>query len=299
MLVGVAHDLAALLDDLLGEVRVVLDLGAQVEERGVDAVLVENVEVGLGVLLGRAVVEGEGHELFAIVVGLNLVDAHDGVLGVLDLVAARALARLLAGAHLVLSGLGPLRDVAQVAPLLAAYFELWLLVDHLDVVVLGAVAAILEGELVAVGGVVAGRGVAVELVAGELDHEGIALAVGELVARDRDEVAGIGGDTRLGGHLVDGATHPDLQVLAVHRNGHHAVAPQDDSHDRHERRGHDADDRVAGTTQVGAAAEGLAARAAAHVQAGKAEARLSLAHAETTARTVVLGRGVARARAIA
>ena len=102
MVPGVGRDLVALLVDALDDVGVLGDLVADLEERGLGAVVLEDVQdLGGGVGPG-AVVEGEGDGL--LVAGVDGVDRVAGVLGLLgDL--GRGLAGDLAGADLLLAGL--------------------------------------------------------------------------------------------------------------------------------------------------------------------------------------------------
>ena len=151
------------------------------------------------------------------------MDGDHGVLRLLDGVAAGRLAGLLARAHLVLAGLGPLGDVAQVAPGVATHLELRLLGHDLDVVVLHAVSAVGDVEAVAgrdtvVLGVVLGQ-----LVAAELGRVGVARPFLQAPARDGDEVAGLGRELGRLDDLLAGAAHADAHGLAVQRDVHLAV----------------------------------------------------------------------------
>ena len=154
VLVGVTHELVAGVDDLLAEIGILLDVLAKVEEGRLATVLLEDTEVLLGVGIGRAVVKRERDELFALVVGFDLVNRDDAVLGLLKDIAVGSLSRGLAVADLMLAHLRPLADIGDVSPGVAAHLELRLLLDDVDVVFLVPVRAVADGDVVAVGGAV-------------------------------------------------------------------------------------------------------------------------------------------------
>ena len=194
MLVGVAHELVAGVNDLLAEIGVLLDVLAEVEEGRLAAVLLEDAEVLLGIGIGGAVIERERDELFALVVGLDLVNRHDAVLGLLQNIAVSGLSRGLAVADLVLADLRPLADIGDVSPGVAAHLELRLLLDDVDVVLLVPVCAVADGDVVAVSGTVRPCVVGVYVLAVHGSGELVALPLLEHVAADAYKVAGLRGE---------------------------------------------------------------------------------------------------------
>ena len=194
MLVGVAHELVAGFDDFLAEIGVLLDVLPEVEEGRLAAVLLEDAEILLGVGIGRAVVERERDELFALVVGLDLVNRDDAVLGLLQDIAVGGLSRGLAVADLVLADLRPLADIGDVSPGVPAHLEFRLLLDDVDVVLLVPVCSVTDGDVVAVGGTIGARVIRVYVLAVHGSGELVALPLLEHVAADADKVAGLRGE---------------------------------------------------------------------------------------------------------
>ena len=145
--VGMAGHLVTRLDNRLGEVGVLAYVLANLEEGGLDVVLLEDVEVALGVDT-RAVIEGDGDYLLA-AVGRRHMERDDAVLHLLHR-DVTGLTRDGTRALLDLAHLAPLRDVGQ-SPIGTLHLELWLDLGRRRGIVFGDVSTIAYRDVVVPG----------------------------------------------------------------------------------------------------------------------------------------------------